>query len=69
MLKYLMRLTGRAMTRAMLLEAAWNYQSDPQTNVIHVHVSRLRWKVDKPFPTWLIQTVCGVGFALRANMV
>jgi two-component system, OmpR family, response regulator len=67
LLEYLMRHAGRVVTRTMLLEGVWDYHFDPQTNVIDVHVSRLRQKVDKPFPTALIHTVRGVGFVLRAE--
>ena len=51
LLEYLMRHAGQVVTRTMLLEGVWDYHFDPQTNVIDVHVSRLRQKVDKPFPT------------------
>jgi two-component system OmpR family response regulator len=51
----------------MLLEGVWHYHFDPRTNVIDVHVSRLRQKVDKPFPTALIQTVRNAGYMLRAE--
>jgi two-component system, OmpR family, response regulator len=67
LLEFLMRHAGEVVTRTMLLEGAWGYDFDPQTNVIDVHVSRLRQKVDKPFPTPLIQTVRSVGFMLRAD--
>ena len=67
LLEYLMRRAGRVVTRTMLLEGVWDYHSDPQTNVIDVHVSRLRQKVDKPFPTALIHTVRSAGFMLRAE--
>jgi two-component system OmpR family response regulator len=64
LLEYMMRNTGQVVTRAMLLEAVWNYHFDPQTNVIDVHISRLRQKIDKGFATNLIQTVRGVGYVL-----
>ena len=51
----------------MLLEHVWGYQFDPQTNVIDVHVSRLRGKIDKGFDSPLIHTVRGVGYCLRAD--
>jgi two-component system OmpR family response regulator len=51
----------------MLLEGVWDYHFDPQTNVIDVHVSRLRQKVDKPFPIPLIHTVRYAGYMLRAE--
>ena len=67
LLEYLMRHAGQVVTRTMLLEAVWDYQFDPQTNVIDVHVSRLRQKVDKPFPVPLIHTVRNAGYMLRAE--
>jgi two-component system OmpR family response regulator len=65
LLEYLMRHAGQVVTRTMLLEGVWDYHFDPQTNVIDVHVSRLRQKVDKPFPTALIHTVRNAGYMLR----
>jgi two-component system OmpR family response regulator len=67
LLEYLMRHAGQVVTRTMLLEGVWDYHFDPQTNVIDVHVSRLRQKVDKPFPVSLIQTVRNAGYMLRAE--
>ncbi|MBV9653127.1 MAG: response regulator transcription factor [Acetobacteraceae bacterium] len=67
LLEYLMRHAGQVVTRTMLLEGVWDYHFDPQTNVIDVHVSRLRQKVDKPFPTQLIHTVRNAGYMLRAE--
>jgi two-component system, OmpR family, response regulator len=67
LLEYLMRHAGQVVTRTMLLEGVWDYHFDPQTNVIDVHVSRLRQKVDKPFPIALIQTVRNAGYMLRAE--
>jgi len=64
LLEYLMRHQGQSVTRAMLLEAVWDYHFDPQTNVIDVQVSRLRTKVDKEFSPPLIHTVRGVGYTL-----
>ena len=69
LLEYLMRHAGQVVTRTMLLEGVWDYHFDPQTNVIDVHVSRLRQKVDKPFATPLIQTVRNAGYMLRAEPV
>ena len=66
LLEYLMRHAGQVVTRTMLLEGVWDYHFDPQTNVIDVHVSRLRQKVDKPFGTPLIHTVRSAGYTLRA---
>lgn len=67
LLEYLMRHAGQVVTRTMLLEGVWDYHFDPQTNVIDVHVSRLRQKVDKPFPTTLIHTVRNAGYMLRVD--
>ena len=64
LLEYLMRHPGRAVTRTMLLEAVWDYHFDPQTNVIDVHVSRLRQKVDAGFAQPLLHTLRGVGYRL-----
>lgn len=64
LLEYLMRNKGRAVTRTMLLEAVWDYHFDPQTNVIDVHVSRLRQKIDHGFDKPLLHTVRGVGYRL-----
>ena len=67
LLEYLVRHAGQVVTRTMLLEGVWDYHFDPQTNVIDVHVSRLRQKIDKPFPTPLIHTVRNAGYMLRAE--
>lgn len=67
MLEYLMRHAGRVVTRTMLLEGVWNYHFDPQTNVIDVHISRLRQKVDKDFDIPLIHTVRGSGYMLAPD--
>jgi two-component system OmpR family response regulator len=66
LLEYLMRHTGQVVTRTMLLEAVWNYHFDPQTNVIDVHMSRLRTKIDKDFDRPLLNTVRGAGYRLEA---
>ena len=63
-LEYLMRTAGRIVTRTMLLENVWDYHFDPQTNVIDVHISRLRKKIDQPGETPLIQTVRGAGYRM-----
>ena len=65
LLEYLMRRAGRVVTRTMLLEGVWDFHFDPQTNVIDVHISRLRQKVDKGFDAPLIHTVRGAGYSLR----
>ncbi|MGE5547477.1 MAG: winged helix-turn-helix domain-containing protein [Solirubrobacterales bacterium] len=67
LLEYLMRHAGQVVTRTMLLENVWEYHFDPQTNLIDVHISRLRQKVDKDFDLPLIQTVRGAGYSLRAS--
>jgi two-component system OmpR family response regulator len=64
LLEYLMRHAGQVVTRAMLLEHVWGYHFDPQTNVIDVHVSRLRQKIDRDFDQPLLATVRGTGYRL-----
>jgi two-component system, OmpR family, response regulator len=66
LLEYLMRNSGHVVTRTMLLEHVWDYHFDPQTNVVDVHVSRLRQKIDKNFERALLHTVRGAGYCLRA---
>ncbi|KQZ61301.1 MAG: winged helix-turn-helix domain-containing protein [Sphingopyxis sp.] len=66
-LTYLARNEGRVVTRSMLLEHVWDYQFDPQTNIIDQHVSRLRQKVDRGFDAALIHTVRGTGYLMRAG--
>ncbi len=66
LLEYLMRHAGQVVTRTMLLEKVWDYSFDPQTNVIDVHVSRLRAKIDKEFDEPLLHTVRGAGYRLQA---
>ena len=65
LLEHLMRHAGQVVTRTMLLEAVWDYHFDPQTNVIDVHVSRLRRKIDRDLGPPLIQTVRGAGYVIR----
>jgi two-component system, OmpR family, response regulator len=67
LLEYLMRNAGHVVTRTMLLENVWDYHFDPQTNVIDVHISRLRTKIDKGFPEPMLQTVRGAGYMIRAR--
>ena len=67
LLEHLMRHAGQVVTRTMLLEKVWDYHFDPQTNVIDVHVSRLRAKVDKGFERPMIHTVRGAGYMVRAG--
>ena len=64
LLEYLMRNSGQVITRTMLIENVWDYNFEPQTNVIDVHISRLRAKIDKGFKKQLIKTVRGVGYKI-----
>jgi two-component system OmpR family response regulator len=66
LLEFLMRNAGQSVTRTMLLEKVWEYHFDPQTNVIDVHISRLRAKIDKGFERPMLQTVRGAGYRLEA---
>jgi len=66
LLEFLMRHAGQVVTRTMLLENVWDYHFDPQTNVIDVHVSRLRQKLDKGFDRVMLHTVRGAGYRLSA---
>ena len=66
LLEFLMRHAGQSVTRTMLLEKVWEYHFDPQTNVIDVHISRLRAKIDKGFDRVMLQTVRGAGYRLEA---
>lgn len=65
LLEYLMKHAGQVVTRTMLLENVWDYHFDPQTNVIDVHVSRLRAKIDKGFEHQMIHTIRGAGYMVR----
>jgi two-component system OmpR family response regulator len=67
LLEYLMRHAGQVVTRTMLLESVWDYHFDPQTNVIDVHISRLRQKIDKGFAKPLLHTIRGAGYSLRSG--
>ncbi len=67
LLEYLMRNAGRVVTRNMLLENVWNLSFDPQTNVVEVHMSRLRGKVDRGYTVRLIHTVRGSGYVIRED--
>lgn len=67
LLEYLMRHVDQVVTRTMLLEGVWNYHFDPQTNVIDVHVSRLRSKIDRGFDRPLLHTVRGAGYKLSVE--
>jgi len=65
LLEYLMKHAGQVVTRTMLLEKVWDYHFDPQTNVIDVHISRLRAKIDKNFDKPLLHTIRGAGYTIR----
>jgi two-component system OmpR family response regulator len=66
LLDYLMRNAGRTVSKTMILEHVWNYDFDPQTNVVDVLVHRLRGKIDRDFPAKMIHTFRGIGYALRS---
>ena len=65
LLEYFMRNPERVLTKTMILQHVWDYQFDPQTNVVDVLVSRLRAKIDRDFPEKLVHTIRGVGYVLR----
>ena len=65
LLEYFMRHKGQVISRTMLLEQVWDYNFDPQTNVVDVHISRLRNKIDKDFDKPLLHTIRGAGYTLR----
>jgi len=65
LLQYMMRHKGQVVTRTMLLEHVWDYHFDPQTNVIDVHISRLRGKIDKGFDNKIIRTIRGAGYIIE----
>lgn len=67
LLEFLMRHAGQVVSRTMLLENVWDYHFDPQTNVIDVHISRLRQKIDKDFDVPLLRTVRGAGYVLESH--
>ena len=66
LLEYLMRHAGQVVTRTMLLQHVWDFNFDPHTNVVEMHISRLRSKIDKGFDSELIHTVRGAGYSIRA---
>ena len=68
LLEYLMKNAGQVVTRTMLLENVWDYHFDPQTNVIDVHISRLRSKIDKGFERPLLHTIRGAGYMIRDGL-
>ncbi|HEX7942324.1 MAG TPA: response regulator transcription factor [Gemmatimonadaceae bacterium] len=65
LLEYLMRNAGKVVSKTMILSHVWEYNFDPQTNIVDVRVCRLRDTIDKPFETKLLQTVRGVGYVIR----
>ena len=65
LLEYLMRHAGRVVTRTMLLEGIWNFNFEPQTNIVETHMSRLRGKIDRGYPRELIHTVRGAGYMMH----
>ena len=65
LLEFIMRHAGQVVTRTMILESVWDYHFNPQTNVIDVHISRLRQKIDKGFDQPLLHTVRGAGYVVR----
>ena len=67
LLEYLLKHKNQVVTRTMLLENVWDYHFDPQTNVIDVHISRLRSKIDKGFDSSIIQTIRGSGYIIECN--
>ncbi|MBL8224091.1 MAG: response regulator transcription factor [Chromatiales bacterium] len=67
LLEFLLRRAGQVVTRTMLLEGVWDLHFDPQTNVIDVHMSRLRQAIDKGHERTLIQTIRGAGYTIRAD--
>ncbi len=67
LLEFLMRHAGQIVTRTMILEHVWDYNFDPQTNVIDVHISRLRNKIDKGFSSNMLHTIRGAGYSIRGD--
>ena len=68
LLEYLVRHADQVVTRTMLLENVWDYHFDPQTNVVDVHISRLRSKIDKGFGRPLLHTIRGAGYMIRDGL-
>ena len=67
LLEYLMRNVGRVVSKTMIMEHVWNYNFDPQTNVVEVRICKLRDKVDREFDSNLIHTIRGAGYVLKKN--
>jgi two-component system OmpR family response regulator len=68
LLEVLMRNEGRVVTRTMLLERVWDFHFDPKTSVVETHISRLRAKIDKPFPIALLHTVRNTGYSIHVPL-
>ena len=68
LLAYLMRNAGKVVSKTMIMEHVWQYNFDPQTNVVEARIYRLREKIDKEFDTKLVHTLRGVGYVLRAEL-
>jgi two-component system OmpR family response regulator len=67
LLEYLMRNKGRVVSKTMIMEHVWDYNFDPQTNVVEARICRLRDKIDKNFPKKLIHTIRGVGYVIKED--
>ena len=67
LLEYLLRNTGRVLSKTLIMEKIWHYDFDPQTNIVDVLVSRLRSKIDKDFDKKLLHTIRGVGYVLKED--
>jgi len=67
LLEYLMRNAGKVVSKTMIIEHVWDFNFDPQTNVVEARISRLRDKVDKPFENALVHTVRGIGYVLEKH--
>jgi two-component system OmpR family response regulator len=67
LLEYLLRNAGKVVSKTMIMEHVWDYNFDPQTNVVEARICRLRDKIDKGFPKKLIHTVRGVGYVLKES--
>ena len=65
LLEYLLRNAGRVVSKTMIMEHVWNYNFDPQTNVVEARICRLRDKIDRDFSKKLIHTIRGVGYVLK----
>jgi DNA-binding response OmpR family regulator len=67
LLEYMMRNAGQVLTKTMILDRVWGYDFDTQSNIIEVHMNRLRAKIDKDFSTKLIHTVRGIGYVIKTQ--